>query len=25
VGKVKIDMMGYENIRHPLTSLIRRR
>jgi Protein of unknown function (DUF3108) len=25
VGKVKIDMMSYENIRHPLTSLIRRR
>lgn len=25
VGKVKIDMMAYENIRHPLTSLIRRR
>jgi hypothetical protein len=25
VGKVKIDMMNYENIRHPLTSLIRRR
>jgi Protein of unknown function (DUF3108) len=24
VGKVKIDMMGYENIRHPLTSLIRK-
>lgn len=25
VGKVKIDMMGYENLRHPLTSIIRRR
>jgi hypothetical protein len=25
VGSVKIDMMNYENIRHPLTSLIRRR
>lgn len=25
VGKVKIDMMQFENIRHPLTSLIRRR
>ena len=25
VGKVKIDMMGYENLRHPLTALIRRR
>lgn len=25
VGKVKIDMMGYENLRYPLTSLIRRR
>jgi hypothetical protein len=25
VGKVKIDMMSYENIRHPMTSLIRRR
>ena len=25
VGKVKIDMMSYENLRHPLTSLIRRR
>ena len=25
VGKVKIDMMAYENIRHPMTSLIRRR
>jgi len=25
VGKVKIDMMSYENIRHPLSSLIRRR
>jgi Protein of unknown function (DUF3108) len=25
VGKVKIDMMNYENIRHPLTSLIKRR
>lgn len=25
VGKVKIDMMSYENIRYPLTSLIRRR
>jgi hypothetical protein len=25
VGKVQIDMMAYENIRHPMTSLIRRR
>jgi hypothetical protein len=25
VGKVKIDMMSHENIRYPLTSLIRRR
>jgi len=25
VGKVRIDMVGYENIRHPMTSLIRRR
>ncbi|MEI9945654.1 MAG: DUF3108 domain-containing protein [Chitinophagaceae bacterium] len=25
VGKVKIDMMNYENIRYPLTSLVRRR
>lgn len=25
VGKVKIDMMGYKNLRHPLTSLIRRK
>ena len=25
VGKVKIDMMNYENIRHPMTSLIKRR
>ena len=25
VGKVKIDMMSYENIRHPLTSLISRK
>ena len=25
VGNVKIDMMNFENIRHPLTSLIRRR
>ncbi len=25
VGKVKMDMMNYENIRHPLTSLIKRR
>lgn len=25
VGKVKIDMMSYENLRYPLTSLIRRR
>jgi hypothetical protein len=25
VGKVKIDMMGYENLRHPLTALIRRK
>jgi Protein of unknown function (DUF3108) len=25
VGKIKMDMMSYENIRHPLTSLIRRR
>jgi hypothetical protein len=24
VGKVKIDMMGHENLRHPLTALIRR-
>ena len=23
VGKVKVDMMGYENLRHPLTSLIK--
>lgn len=25
VGKVKIDMMGYENLRSPMTSIIRRR
>jgi Protein of unknown function (DUF3108) len=25
VGKVKVDMMGYENLRHPLTSLVRQR
>jgi hypothetical protein len=25
VGKVKIDMMSHENLRHPLTSLIKRR
>ena len=25
VGKVKIDMMGHENLRYPLTSLIKRR
>jgi hypothetical protein len=25
VGKVKIDMMGFENLRYPLTSLVRRR
>ena len=25
VGKVKIDMMSYNNLRHPLTSLIKRR
>ena len=25
VGKVKIDMMNYENIRHPLTSLVKRK
>lgn len=25
VGKVKVDMMNYENIRHPMTSLIKRR
>lgn len=25
VGKVKIDMMGYSNLRHPLTSLIKRK
>jgi len=25
VGKVRVDMMKYENLRHPLTSLIRRR
>jgi hypothetical protein len=25
VGKVKIDMMEYENIRHPMTSLVRRK
>jgi hypothetical protein len=25
VGKVKIDMMSYANLRHPLTSLIKRR
>jgi hypothetical protein len=25
VGSVKVDMMGYNNIRHPLTSLISRR
>jgi hypothetical protein len=25
VGKVKMDMMSYENLRHPVTSLIRRR
>jgi hypothetical protein len=25
VGKVKIDMMEYENIRHPLTSLMKKR
>jgi hypothetical protein len=25
VGKVKIDLMSHENLRHPLTSLIKRR
>lgn len=25
VGKVKIDMMGYNNLRHPLTSLLKRK
>ncbi|RYY56714.1 MAG: DUF3108 domain-containing protein [Chitinophagaceae bacterium] len=25
VGKVKIDLMGYENLRHPITSLVKRR
>jgi len=25
VGKVKIDMMGHENLRYPLTSLVKRR
>lgn len=25
VGKVKVDMMGHENLRYPLTSLIKRR
>ena len=25
VGKVKIDMMSYSNLRHPLTSLIKRK
>ena len=25
VGRIKVDMIGYENLRHPLTSLIRRR
>jgi len=25
VGKVKMDMMSYENIRHPMTSLIKRK
>lgn len=25
VGKVKIDMMGYENLRYPMTALIKRR
>jgi hypothetical protein len=25
VGSVKIDMMGYNNLRHPLTSLIKAR
>ena len=25
VGKIKVDMMGHENLRYPLTSLIRRR
>lgn len=25
VGKVKIDMMNYENIRHPMTALVKRR
>jgi hypothetical protein len=25
VGKVKIDMMSYNNLRHPLTSLIKRK
>jgi len=25
VGKVKIDMMSYANLRHPLTSLIKRK
>lgn len=25
VGKVKIDMMGYKNLRHPLSSLMKRR
>jgi hypothetical protein len=25
VGKVKIDMMSYENLRYPMTALIKRR
>jgi hypothetical protein len=25
VGKVKIDMMSFENLRNPMTSLIKRR
>ena len=25
VGKVKIDMMSYANLRHPLTSLIKKK
>jgi len=25
VGKIKIDMMSYNNLRHPLSSLIRKR
>jgi hypothetical protein len=24
VGSVKVDMMGYDNLRYPLTSLIKR-